>query len=186
VLRGGAFNNLTLDLTPESIAGGSYDLIGMDFAPVSGTSLDVSPDPADVDAPFNSFDGALYEGNTLMAVVTAVSFTLNNNRTLQPVIFSSGSPDVFEGTAAYSGSLTALFENPTMLNKFINETQSTIDIRMNNPNGIDFMRMRAPIVYTGGTMDPPAQGPVPLVMPFDCIPDDTTMLTNFLIQRSNI
>ena len=185
VFNGVAVNQLSLNIQPEQIVGGTLDLIGMSAAAMSGTSLG-TPAAAATNEPFSSFEGSLYEGGSQIAVVTGLDLQLQNNRTLQPVVGSKFSPDVFEGDALVTGTLTAFFENETLYNKFVNETGSSLDLRLDDLNGTDFMRIKlGNVKYTGSDMDPPQEGPVPLSMPFAALLDPTSN-TSMEIQRSNV
>ena len=129
-----------------------------------------------------------------IAVATSMNFTLARNRSLNPVIGSRFSPDVFEGTARVSGTFSAYFDSAALLNKFINETESSIWLRMDDPNfiGTRFMSVVFPRVkYNGGTIDPPQEGPVTLEMPFRALkapslalPGGTTRPSLMTIQVS--
>ena len=115
-----------------------------------------------------AFEGQLSEGGAESNVVTAMNFTLNNNRSLQAVVGSKFSPDVFEGTAMITGEATVFFEDEVLFNKFVDETISQLSVQMDDLNGTDFIVIGFPAVkYTGGDMDPPAQGPVPITMPWE-------------------
>ena len=185
VFKGVAINQMEFRATPTEMIGGTFTLLGMEPSPLTGTSLDASPDAATDNNPFSAFEGALYEGGTLNAVVTELTFTLDNRRTLSSVLGSKYSPDVFEGTARLEGQITALFENATLLNKFINETESSLMFSLDDPNGTDKHTLYFPrIKYIGGSMDPEQEGPVPLVMPFRAL-EDTTDNTILRWTRSN-
>lgn len=184
VFKGVAVNQMSLSISPESIVGGSFELLGMSAQPFSGTSLG-APSAAPAETPLSSFDGALYEGGTQIGVVTGLDLTLNNNRTLEGVVGSQFSPDVFEGTCNVSGTLTAFFEDASLVDKFINETESSLDLLLDDINGTDFIRVRLPrLKYTGGDIDPPQQGPITLSMPFTALVD-SEQGTTMTIQRSN-
>ncbi len=182
---GVAVNNMSLNIQPENVVSGSYDLIGMNFGAFSGTSLDATPTAASTTSPYDGFIGALHENNLVVGLVTGVTLQVNNGRALQPVLFTTGSPDVFDGTAEVTGTATVLFQDAVMVNKFINETTSSLNLRMDDLAGSAFMRMSVPsLIYTGGDMDPPQNGPVTLNMPFRANPDSVTG-TNLIFQRSN-
>jgi hypothetical protein len=55
------------------------------------------------------------------------------------------------------------------MNRFINETESSIWLKMDDPNaiGTHFASVVFPRVkYNGGTIDPPQEGPCVMEMPF--------------------
>lgn len=193
--KGVAINGFGLSIQPEQMVGGTIELLGMVFAAMTGTPLSaVTPYPRPTTSPFSAFDGSMYEGGLLIAVVTGINAQLANNRRLQAVVGSKTSKDVYEGQFVATGELTALFEDETLLNKFINETLSSMYIKLGDvATATSFMSIVFPSVkYTGGDMDPPPEGPVPLVMPFHAlvktglaISGGTTRGSTMTIQRSN-
>lgn len=184
VHRGVAVNTMELQIQPGNMVGGTFGLIGMSTPALSGTSLG-SPSAAPTNSPMSAFDGSLYEGGSINAVITGINMKLDNKRSLQGVVGSKYSPDVFEGTADITGEITAFFQDATYLNKFINETESSLWVKLNDPNGSDFLNLVFPrIKYTGGTIDPPQEGPVPITLPFRALVDSTAG-TSFTLQRSN-
>ena len=192
--RGVAIDQMSISVSPEAIVGGTFSLVGMSMGAMAATSVSASAAAAAAtNEPFAAFDGGLYENGVLTAVVTSIEVTLANNRTLQAVVGSKFSPDVFEGQAIVTGTMTVFFEDETLYNKFFNETASSIWVKLDDNNGTDFMTIVLPNVkYTGGPMDPPQEGPVPLEMPFQALeatvdgPSSTTVDTSLSIQVSNV
>lgn len=172
--NGVAVNELALNIQPEAIIGGSISLLGMSAAAMSQTSFHATPTAAAANEPLAAFDGALYAGNQLVAVVTGLNFTIANNRETTAVVGSKFSPDIFEGTQRITGQLTALFEDETFYNNFVNEVEVPLSLIMNDINGTDALAISAPRVkYNGADMDPPQQGPVPIQIPIAMLEDST-------------
>lgn len=187
VFKGCAINSLSLPIRPEpAMVQASLGYIGMSSAVMTGTPLDASPDAAATNSPLSSFDGRIHAGGTQIAVVTSLDINLDNGRVLEPVVGSDTSPDVFEGTAEISGTLTAFFENQTQIDQFYNENTSSLWVRLDDLNGVDFLNIVMPkITYTGADMDPPREGPFGINMPFTALVDQADSLTSMMIQRSN-
>lgn len=183
--RGVTVNQWQLNVTPDAIINGTYTLLGMSAGAFAGTSVSGSvPTAPTTKSPFAAFTGALYEGGTTLAIATAIDFTLNNNRTTVPVLFSKFSPDVFEGTADIRGNVTLMFQSVTMYNKFVNETESSLYFRLDDPNGTDFINIIFPrIKYNAATIDPPQEGPIIIQMPFMAL-ESATYATAMTVQRS--
>lgn len=186
LFRGVAVNQFSLNITPEAIVGGTFDLLGMSAAAMSGSSVSGgAPTAPQRTSPFAAFDGAIFEAGALIAVVTGLTLALNNNRRLEAVVGAKFSPDVFEGQAEVSGEVTAFFENATLFNKFVNETESTIMVKLAELGTSGFMALNIPRVkYMGGDMDPPQEGPITLRMPFRGL-EHATYGTALTVQRSN-
>lgn len=191
VFNGCAINQMSMNVQPEQMVGGTFDILGMSAAAMVTSPRDSTVTAAAANDPFSAFDGALFingqvgSPSTPAAVITGLSFSLNNNRTLEAVVGSKFSPDVFEGTATITGEVTAFFEDENVFNLFINETISSLFLKVDDLDGTNFMVISFPAIkYTGGDMDPPQQGPVPIRMPFEA-QVDATHGHSFMVQRSN-
>ena len=171
VFNGVACDGTQISISPESIVTGTTNLLGMSAAAMSGTPVDATPVDATRPSPFAAFDGGIWEGGSSIAVVTSLEFTINRNRSLNPVVGSKFSPDVFEGTANVTGTVSAYFENATLFNKFVNETESSIFVRLEDPaNSNNYMQLALyRVKYNGGNMDPPQEGPIVIEMPFQAL-----------------
>jgi len=164
---------MTLSISPEAIIGGTMNILGMSAREWTTASIiDSYPYSGIVDSsdnqPLAAFEGIVFEGGTLIAVVTGIELTIANGRTLAPVVGSRYSPTVFDGTCNPTGTVTCYFENATMVQKFVDETESSIWVKMESPDDPEkfIALVLTKIKYTGGTIDPPAEGPVTLEMPF--------------------
>jgi len=184
--KGCAINQMSLSIQPEAIVGGTLDIVGMSAPAIAGSSLDDTPEAAATAEPLSAFEGTLYEGGTEIAVVTGIDFQIANNRTLEGVVGADTSPAVFEGDSVITGTLTVFFEDATLINKFVNETASSIDLRLDDLDGTNFMRFHfGNVKYMGGDIDPPQQGPITVSMPFQSLVDTDTS-NSLMIQRSNV
>lgn len=194
--RGVAVNGMTLNVTPESIVGGSWEVLGMSSDPMTPTSLIDGnvPISAPTTAPFAAFQGRVYENAVAIAVMTSMELTLDNQRTLEGVIGSKFSPGVFEGRCSINGTMVFFLRGNATYNKFVNETETSVWIRLADPNDADeFFNIVMPRVkFTTGDMDPPLEGPVPINMGFRSLevslPDNTGALipTSLTIQSNPI
>lgn len=191
--RGVTVNEMAISITPESIVGGTFGLLGMSAGDLTVLSLiDQDPVPAPTTAPFAAFDGRVYENAVNIAVLTSLEMSINNNRVLEGVVGSKFSPGVFEGRASVDGTAIFFLRGNTIYTKFFNETESSIWIRLADPNdATEFMNIVMPRVkYISGDMDPPQEGPVPLNMAFRSLevslPDNTgTLVPTSLTIQSN-
>jgi hypothetical protein len=184
---GVAVQQMQMTISPEAIVGGTFTLLGMGSNAMSGSSVSAGgPTAAPDNSPFAAFDGSMHEGGAAVAVATAIDFTINNQRTLQAVIGSKFSPDVFEGTAIITGNVSFIFETNAIYNKFFNETETSMWVKLDDLNGTDFMNIVFHRVkYTGNLMDPGQEGPVIQSGTFEAL-ENTTYGTALSIQKSNV
>lgn len=194
--RGCAVDQWALNAEPEAMINGTFNILGMVADAIAGTSISgVGALAASSNSPYAAFEGELFEGGSRIAVATSMNFTLARNRSLNPIIGSKFSPNVFEGTARCTGTMQAYFDSVSLLNKFINETESSLWMRFDDPNaiGTHFMSIVFPRVkYNGGTIDPPQEGPISIEMPFRALkatglalPGGGTRNTLMTVQVSN-
>jgi len=185
VFRGCAIGGGELRVQPDSMVGGTLNILGMSSPVSSGTSLG-TPTAAPTRSPFSAFDAALYEGGTLRTVVTGATIKFDNKRTLKSVVGSKFSPDVFEGSAEVMVDLAALLEDTTLIDKFTNETESSLYIRLNELGSSYFMVVGFPrLKYVGGDIDPPQEGPIIQQLPFQALVDPTWG-TSMWVQSYNV
>jgi len=181
IFAGVEMNTMKLTIGTSGIVGGSFGVIGksQSLGAIAGSSLNAVA----VGAPYDGFSGSLKEAGSSIAVVTEISLNINNN--LAPM-FVIGSPETLEpsiGRSMVDGSATMYFQDTTMLNKFINETESSMQFVLAGPNrsGMRFTLPR--IKYNGGAPNVGGEGPVTLAMPFIAL-YDTTMATQLRIERN--
>jgi hypothetical protein len=87
VFKGVSVGQLTLNIKPEAMIGGTFTLVGMDGTSImTGTPLDAAPTTPSTNAPCDAFKGSIYEGGTIIAVCTGLDLTLNNNRSVSAVV----------------------------------------------------------------------------------------------------
>lgn len=178
-------NGLNLNIQPEQMVTGQFDLLGMVYGGF-GAQLDATPtEPAD-NPPLVSFDArSFWEGGAGYSAITGLSFQLNNGRRLVPVVAQQNAYDIAEGTSRITGTLSSLFEDATLLAKFTNETESTLSTYLDDIAdstkfyAINFYRIK----YTGGDIEPPAEQETPVSLPFMAL-RSSTYGTTMSIQRN--
>lgn len=187
VYRGCAINSMSMSIIPEEIVGGTFDIVGMSFADFSGTSLGV-PAAAPTNSPLAAFDGALVVDGVEVAVVTAMDFTVTNNRNVQAVVGNKFSPDVFDGQFNLDGNMTVFLEDSSLFYGYFNdETEFRIQMKLDDVDGTGFISFNMPrCKATAADIDPPQEGPVSITMPFKALVDETNSLDTLIVQRSNV
>ncbi|WAM23822.1 phage tail tube protein [Myxococcus sp. NMCA1] len=182
--RGCAVDSLSLSVSPGEIVTGTMGFLGKDMVQATATHA-VTLTPAGTGSPFDAFTGALYEGGQRVANVTAVELEIANGRSVEGVVGHKSPQEVHEGAFVVTGSISAYFKDAVLLNRFINEEESSLELLLEDVNGTDFHRIYLPrIKYTGGDVDNPNSGPVTVSMPFTALLDATSGAT-ILYQRSN-
>lgn len=174
-------NTLSLSITPNAMVTGSLGIIAKDMT-VATTALG-SPTAAPTNEPFSSFEGTLTEGGSAIAIVTGLELQLANGIEPNFVIGAPTTPQMSFGRANLTGTLTAFFENSTLLEKFVNETVSSLALTLRDPAGntlaIEIPRLK----YNGGEVPVDGEGSVILTMPFQALRSSADA-TNLIITRT--
>ena len=178
VLMGCACNGVDISITPDKIATAKFSLIGQTAAAMQATTFSTTGVfAAGTTQPCDAFTGSLTEGGSSVAVVTAIEIKLANGRKTEGVVGSRVSPAIFEGTCNVSGTVTALFENATLYNKFVNETESAIVVNLTDGSTGTISFTLPKVKYGTGNFAIPKEGPITLQMEFQALYDSVTSST---------
>lgn len=150
VFRGVIPNSLSLEMTPDLVTG-QFGVIGMGWDAPSNTSLGAPSDVA-TNEPFDGLGNAtLSEGGSTSAIITAINMEINNNRNARPVMGSNDRDVPHNGQIQVTGTLTARFQDLALLQKFYNETASSLQVILNDQGGSDSLTIDFHnIKYNGG------------------------------------
>lgn len=189
--RGCRIGEMQISLPPTGMATASFGVQGVNMLSTSAASAPVFASPAAATASniLAGVNGSLSVAGAPSAIVTQLDFTVSNNLNSQPVVGSNTVPEIFYGRTVVNGTLSAYFEDQTMLNYFINETEVALAAQLDDANGTDFMCFRFNRVkLMGATKTVGPDGGVILQAPFQSLLSsgqtgfDDGSLT---IQRSN-
>jgi len=178
-------NNFSLSVAPDSIITGSFGFIGQDQSIGTAILSGATYPAATTTEPFDSFSGTITEGGSAIAIVTSVEMTLENG--LNP-LFVVGSDVTLEpsiGKSRVTGTMTAFFQNSDLLNKFINETSSSLVFVLQDQAGNTYDFTFPNIIYTGGQPDVEGEGEVTIALPFTALYDSTEG-SNLTIERNPV
>lgn len=173
-------NTLSLSIPASGGVTGSFDFVGRNMS-TSTTTVGAPTDVALTD-PFTSDGGVIQEGGATVAFVTGLELSLTNNISPNYAVGSNFSREQTYGRSILTGTVTAFFENLTLLNKFINETESSITVTLTDPAANDLTISIPRIKYTGGEVPVEGEGSVTLSLPFQAL-RDPVQGTNIVITR---
>jgi hypothetical protein len=169
VFPGCVVNTWSINVTPNGIITSTFNVMGETMSTgVAAWSGSASAKSAN--SPFDSFTGTLSEGGTVNALVTGIDLTLANNITELQVIGNNHTIGLVDGRANITGTMTAYFANSTLLDKFINETESSLEFTLGD--GSNTMTFEMPrIKYSGGDVPVNDEGPIIMNMLFQALYD---------------
>lgn len=171
---GCSINSMSLSVAPNSMVTGSFSVIGKDLT-ASATGITGSSDgTATTTDPFDSFSGSITEGGSSIAVVTALELNIENGMEAQYVVGSSTTLQPPLAKSTVSGSVTVYFEDITLINKFINETSSSISFVLQDsvtptPNSYTFNMPN--VKYNSGNPEVAGAGAVTVTLDFIALYD---------------
>lgn len=193
--RGVRLNQMTISIPASGLVTVTFSVIGRDGTSFSSTSAASAYTATPQTTPFAAVNGELYEGGAVLGLVTAAEITVNNNMAGPQVVGTNLTPDLLFGRFAdVSGTITVLFTSPAMHDKFVNETESTLVIRLQNKDDLDsttqFTNVTLPrIKYSGGDVDDSPDTGITVTMPFVALKplavNTVQGTSSMVVQRSN-
>jgi len=180
-------NTLNLTVPAEGIVTGTFGIMGKSgqvLADLTSLGTPTFTDPT-VTQPFDSFTGTIKEGAVTIGIVTEVSLSLTNNLETRPVVGSNTTLEHSTGRCNLTGSVSVYFENSEMLEKFYNETISSLEFSLVDPAGNKYDVLIPKIKYSDGKPDVAGEGAIVVPFPFQAVYDDTTG-SNIKITRTAI
>lgn len=187
LFTGCSVSTMNVSLAPNQMVAATFGIVGKDMS-ISATEKTVAA--AGVSEPFDAYSGALkvadvdgIGGASALSVVTSVDFTVTNSFAPTFVVGSDSAPCLEFGRAEIEGTITAYFEDASLVNRFLNETESAIEVSVADPsaNTMTFLFPRVKF----NAADVPVDGPTSRVisLPFVALYDDTE-LTNLKITTA--
>ena len=189
LFTGCTVSTMSVSMAPNQMVTSTFGMVGKDMT-ISGTEKTVAA--GGVGEPFDAYSGALKVADvdgtgaaSALSIVTSVDFTVTNSFAPTFVVGSDSAPQLEFGRAEIEGTITAYFEDATLVNRFLNETESAIEVSVADPsaNTMTFLFPRVKF----NAADIPVDGPTSRVvtLPFVALYDDTE-LTNLKITTSTV
>ena len=187
LFTGCAVSTMNVSMAPNQMVSATFGMVGKDMT-VSATEKTVAA--AGVAEPFDAYSGDLKVADvdgigaaSALSIITSVDFTVTNSFAPTFVVGDDSAPALEFGRAEIEGTITAYFEDATSVNRFLNETESAIEVSVADPsaNTMTFLFPRVKF----NAADIPVDGPTSRVvtLPFVALYDDTE-LTNLKITTA--
>jgi len=182
LFTGCSVNSLSVSLAPNAMVTGTFSLVGKDMT-ISATEK--TQDAATGAAPFDAYSGDLEIGGSVAAIVTSMDFTLTNGFAPTFVVGDDSAPSLEVGDAVVEGTISAYFEDAALLNRFIDETETSLKVTVGDnestPNTLEFFFPRCKI----NSADVGVDGPTSRVISLSFVAlRDETEATNLRITRT--
>ena len=182
LFTGCSVNTLSVNLAPNAMVAGTFGVVGKDMAIYQ---VPKTEDAATDASPYDAYSGDLEIGGATSAIVTAMDFTLTNGLAPTFVVGDDSAPSLEVGNAVIEGSMSVYFEDQAMLERFINETETSLKVTVGDnettPNTLEFFFPRCKINSADVGVDGPTSRMI--AMSFVALRDDT-IGTSLRITRS--
>ena len=148
LFTGMSVSTMAISLAPNQMVTTTFGMVGKDMTMSATEKTQTAASGAQ---PFDAYSGDISIGNvgspSAVAIVTALDFTLNNAYAPTFVIGDDSAPSLEYGRAEVEGTMTAYFENAALIDRFLNETETAIQVSVDDPTGansytFDFPRVK--------------------------------------------
>jgi len=186
LFTGMSVSSMNVSIAPNQMVTGSFEMVGKSMTQAGTTgSTGGTPTASSTNAPFDSYSGTISDGGSGISIVTSIDFSLTNSFAPTFVVGSDSAQQLEFGRAVVEGTMTVYYEDETLINKFLNETESSLSVSVNDPTGLNAYTFDFPRVkYNGASV--PLQNPTSrlITLPFVAL-YDTTENTNLKLTRTS-
>lgn len=176
-------STMSVSIAPNQMVTTTFSIVGKDLTQTA-TPLDATPSASSGNQPFDSYSGSISDGGSSLAIVTAIDFSISNSLAPTFVVGSASTPQLEFGRAVVEGTVSAYYEDATLINKFLNETTSNIEVVVDDPtSGSSYTFLIPEVKYNGA--DVPVSNPQSriITLPFVGIYDSGES-TNIKLTKS--
>lgn len=184
LFTGMTVSTMGISLAPNQMVTTTFGMVGKDMT-IGATQK--TQTAAANNAPFDAYSGDIAIGNvassSAVAIVTGLDFTLNNSFAPTFVIGDSAAPSLEYGRAEIEGTITAYFEDAALINRFLNETETELEVSVNDPTGTNAYTFLFPRIKINSA-DVPVDGPTSRIINLSFVAlYDETEASNLVITR---
>lgn len=177
-------NSLELSVAPNQMVGISFGIVGQDQSIDQTAITGATYASLGTVEPFDSFTGTITEGGSAIATVTELSLKLENGIDPQFAIGSTTTRRPTIGRSKLTGKLTAYFESEALLEKFQNETESSLEFTLTDLAGNAYTFSVPKVKYNSGQPDVSGESSVTINLDFQALYDSVSG-SNIVITRAN-
>ena len=185
LFTGLAVSTASFSIAPNQMVTATFDMVGKGMTQAGTTgSTGGTPTASTTNSPFDSYSGTITDGGSGISIVTSIDFSLTNSLAPTFVVGADNAQSLEFGSAVVEGTMTVYYEDETLINKFLNETESSITVSVDDPTGSNAYTFEFPRVkYNGASV--PLQNPQSrlITLPFVAL-YDTTENTNLKMTRT--
>jgi hypothetical protein len=177
---------LTVDVALNAPVKATFTFAGLDqdaltTSAISGATYLDQPDGPQPLVHINA-SNFFKEGGASTSLMTALSFTIDNSSDTNYALGSAVANSITSSTAKVTGSATYYFSDTTLYNKFVNETATSLEVKLSD--GSDSYTIKFPrVVYSAANSVVNNDKTVIVTMPFTAVFDPVSA-TSVQITRA--
>ena len=159
-----------VQLPPTALATVSIGIVGKDVETATGQYF-TSPTAALTTGLTAAVNGLVLINGTAVAVLTGLSMQVQSPRSGDPVVGSTTIPNQFPGRITVSGQATVYFEDTTLRDAFLNETEMELIVVLASDNtaASKFIGFTLPRCKLGGASKSDGEGGIIQTIPFTAL-----------------
>lgn len=170
VYTGIKFGKADLELPPDDIATVAFEMMGQNLTSATArysTTYSAANTAGAAAAP----NGALIVSGTPVAIITGMRLSIAPGFSGGPVVGSVLVPALFAKTVEVTGQFTAYFENATLRDLFLNETEASLAVALteNNLAASNFVTFALPRIKVLDAAKPDNDGELVQTFPFSAL-----------------
>lgn len=182
-----------IKLPATGMAGIDTQIKGLNMTPNTSTEYFVSPTAVTLGSTLAAANGVLVLAGQPVALITGMNFSMKGNHTMiGGVVGSDVEPDIFPGDVTVDGQVTVLFQNNTIRDYFLNETEVSLicAFTANNTPTSDFTAFTMPRCKLNGAARDDGEKGLVMTMPFVALENinggagTNSMWTTIVVQDS--
>jgi len=164
------FDKASFSLPPTGMATVTLDALGQNITTAT-SRYGTSPTAVTTKGVVAAVNGVLLVNSTQQAIVTGLQFTIDPTLSGDPVVGSNTVPNLFPGRVSVTGQFTAYFQDATMRDLFINETESSLVVALTTDNTAtaDVIVFAFPRIKVGGASKSDGEAGLVQTFPFTAL-----------------
>lgn len=188
LFTGMAVSTASFSIAPNQMVNTTFEMVGKNMTQSGATASSGTPTAITGNAPFDSYNGSIFEGGVLEAnalgTVTSIEFSITNSLAPTFVVGADTTPQLEYGRAVIEGTMSVYYEDNSLINKFLNEVETELQVSVASPGGADEYTFYFPRVKYNGANVPLANPQSRIIeLPFVSL-YDSTEASNLVLTRS--
>lgn len=172
IMPGCVVNTLAISAKPKEIVSMKFGIKGKTFTTASATGVTTAVDAATTNSPMDTFQGVIKENGSAIAILTAFDMSLSNGYEGAYVLGDRALVDMVPGRADITGKITAYFKDLTLMQKFLDETESSLELTFIGKPNTKTLTFKLPrIKFTTGEVPVTKEGLLAIDMSFKALVD---------------